>query len=183
MLHIFNLYSNTQSSRIRFPGTKFASTLDVQYRLSALVSIDRTYPSKATSLSLSGTQLQARHSCIPIHTHVKQNEALHHIRDFLFPKSGLHLRHCRQESGNPNGNPWRKCAASGDAFRQDNPKSINYSYTPGPGPCYEQRDTDIGKSQSHYEEKNLVREQEFTPLVKGGSSTPTPDPLNPCSGK
>ncbi|GIY94651.1 hypothetical protein CEXT_581611 [Caerostris extrusa] len=39
-------------------------------------------------------------------------------------------------------------------------------------------DTDIGKSQSHYEKKNLVREREFTPLVKGGTLHP-----RSCSGK
>ncbi|GIY82995.1 hypothetical protein CDAR_553771 [Caerostris darwini] len=59
--------SNAQSSRIRFPVTKFARTLDGQYRLSAVVSIDRTHPSKATSLSLS--LWDTRHSCIPISTH------------------------------------------------------------------------------------------------------------------
>ncbi|GIY82997.1 hypothetical protein CDAR_553781 [Caerostris darwini] len=54
-----------------------------------------------------------------LHTHVKLNKALHHIQDSLFPESGLHLRHCRQESGTPNGNPWRKCASRADEFRQD----------------------------------------------------------------
>ncbi|GIY94649.1 hypothetical protein CEXT_581601 [Caerostris extrusa] len=44
MLNIFNLYSNKQSSRIRFPDAKFANTADGPYRLSAVVSIDRTHP-------------------------------------------------------------------------------------------------------------------------------------------
>ncbi|GIX77301.1 hypothetical protein CEXT_624061 [Caerostris extrusa] len=84
-------------------------TLEGPYRLSTVVSIDRTHPSEATSyLSL------------------KPNKALRRVRESLLPQSGLHLRHCRQQSGTPNGNPWRKCASSGDEFRQDAHKSINY---------------------------------------------------------
>ncbi|GIY82989.1 hypothetical protein CDAR_553721 [Caerostris darwini] len=71
--------SNTQSSRIRFPDAKSDRTLDGPYRLSAVVSIDRTHPSEATSLclSLSGTP-QTRHPCIPISAYMS-NRMKHFI--------------------------------------------------------------------------------------------------------
>ncbi|GIY99272.1 hypothetical protein CEXT_574401 [Caerostris extrusa] len=54
-----------------------------------MVSIDRTHPVRrppspsGTTASISMGQ-QARHSCIPISTHVKPNEALRHVQDFVF---------------------------------------------------------------------------------------------------
>ncbi|GIY82988.1 hypothetical protein CDAR_553711 [Caerostris darwini] len=70
----------TQSTRIRFPGRKFARTLDGPYRLSAVVSIECTHPSKTTSLSVWDTTFMHPHT----RTYLKPNEALHHIQDILF---------------------------------------------------------------------------------------------------
>ncbi|GIY94659.1 hypothetical protein CEXT_581651 [Caerostris extrusa] len=53
---------------IRAVHTQFARTLDGQYRLFAVVSIDRTHLSEATSLSLGHNDLGIHASPISTHT-------------------------------------------------------------------------------------------------------------------